>query len=316
MTKVSNQKTFYAKTFEPVLRNYFKWPSKTKTGLPVIYAFLQNKDNKTGFYRTVGKGLSDVVLRSFSLVSKDKEVMSEVKYLTFFPYINKFNGAFTIGKEHWENFIKATDISNEKTIWGVFCTDKDHFILAHNKSKFIRHDVVVETEHYVFDAYEVCPQDYVSFTRSDEDPNDWIVEAKNNIILMKHDNQYNGILPENAECFPLPRIGKKCLFCVNGHFIEDTFTNIANQYHGSDTVDNFITKLRRNKNTNKKQIQKDLRMKAILGTVKVAVIPEDFTETDVIDWQNTHLVENKTEIDGYERVKKQQYRLSRKSDRT
>lgn len=311
MAVLSSQKTFYAKTFEPVLRNYFKCPSKTAINKPTPYLFLQNKDNKTGFYRTVGKGLSDVVLKSYFNSS-----MAEIKYLTFFPYVNKFNGAFTIGKEHWENFIKATDYSGEKTIWGVFCTDKDHFILAHNRSKFIRHDVVVETEHYIFDAYEVCPQDYVSFTRSDEDPNDWVVEAKNNIILMKHDNQYNGVLPENAKCFPLPRIGKKCLFCVNGHFIEDTFTNIANQYHGSDKVDNFITKLRRNKNTNKKQIQKDLRMKAVLGTVKVAVIPEDFTETDVIDWQNTHLVENKTEIDGYERVKKQKYRLSRKSDRT
>lgn len=316
MTRLSNQKTFYAKTFEPVLRNYFKCPSKTKTGLPVIYTFIQNKDNKTGFYRTEDKGFSDVVLRSFSHVSKEIEVMSEVKYLTFFPYINKFNGAFTIGKEHWNNFIKATDFSNEKTIWGVFCKDKDHFILAHNGSDFIRHDVVVETTvhsvHYIFDAYEVCPQDYVSFTRSDENPNDWIVEAKSNIVLMKHDNQYNGILPDNAECFPLPRIGKKYLFCINSHFIEDTFTNIANKYHGTDTVDNFITKLRRNKNTNKKQVKKDLRMKAVDGTVKITVIPEDFTETDVIDWQKTHPVENKTDCKDYNKNRMKEYRRNKK----
>ena len=315
MSKLSEQKTFYAKTFEPVLRNYFKCPSKTKTGLPVIYAFLQNKDNKTGFYRTEDKGFSDVVLRSFSLVSKDKEVMSEVKYLTFFPYVNKFNGAFTIGKEHWENFIKATDFSNEKTIWGVFCISKDQFILTHNKSMFIRHDIVVETEHYVFDAYEVCPQDYISFTRSDESPNDWIVEAKNNIILMKHDNQYNGILSENAQCFPLPRIGKEHLFCINGHFIAATFTDIANKYHGSDSVDNFITKLRRNNNTNKNQVKKDLRMKPVKDT-HIAVVPEDFTETDVIDWQNSHPNTGKMDVDNYEAIRKQKYRMSRKSDRT
>ena len=315
MTVLSSQKTFYAKTFEPVLRNYFKCPSKTKTGLPVIYAFLQNKDNKTGFYRTKDKGFSDVVLRSFSLVSKDKEVMSEVKYLTFFPYQDRFNGSFTVGEEHWNNFIKATDFSNEKTIWGVFCISKDEFILAHNASTYNTNKVTITTDHYMFDAVEVRPQDYVSFTRSDEDPNDWIVEAKNNIILMKHDNQYNGILPENAQCFPLPRIGKDHLFCINGHFTTATFTDIANQYHGSDSVDNFITKLRRNNNTNKKQVQKDLRMKPVKDT-HIAVIPEDFTETDVIDWQNNHKVCNKSEAEDYEAVRKQKYRMSQKSDRT
>lgn len=315
MTVLSSQKTFYAKTFEPVLRNYFKCPSKTKTGLPVIYAFLQNKDNKTGFYRTKDKGLSDVVLRSFSLVSKDKEVMSEVKYLTFFPYQDCFNGSFTVGEEHWNNFIKATDFSNEKTIWGVFCISKDQFILAHNASTYNTNKVTITTDHYMFDAVEVRPQDYVSFTRSDEDPNGWIVEAKNNIILMKHDNQYNGVLPENAQCFPLPRIGKDHLFCINGHFTTATFTDIANQYHGSDSVDNFITKLRRNNNTNKKQVQKDLRMKPVKDT-HIAVIPEDFTETDVIDWQNNHKVCNKSEAEDYEVVRKQKYRMSRKSDRT
>lgn len=315
MSRLSEQKTFYAKTFEPVLRNYFKCPSKTKTGLPVIYAFLQNKDNKTGYYRTKDKGLSDVILRSFSLVSKDKEVMSEVKYLTFFPYVNKFNGAFTIGKEHWGNFIKATDISNEKTVWGVFCTDKDHFILAHNRSKFIRHDVVVETEHYIFDAYEVCPQDYVSFTRSDEDPNNWIVEANNNIILMKHDSQYNGILPENAQCFPLPRIGKDHLIVDNNGIYMATFTDIANKYHGSYSVDNFITKLRRNLATNNKQVQKNLRMKPLNG-MKIIVVPDDFTQQDFIDWQNNHPNTGKMDADNYEAVRKQKYRMSRKSDRT
>lgn len=308
MTKLSEQKTFYAKTFEPVLRNYFKCPSKTVVNKPTAYLFLQNKDNKTGYYRTKDKGLSDVMLKSYF-----NGFLAEEKYLTFFPYINKFNGAFTIGKEHWGNFINATDYSGEKTVWAVFCISKDQFILAHNASVFIRHDTVVERDHYVFEAYEVCPQDFVSFTRSSA--NDWLVETKGNVVLMKHDNQYNGILPENAQCFPLPRIGKEHLFCINGHFITATFTDIANQYHGSDSVDNFITKLRRNNNTNKKQVQKDLRMKPVKGT-HIAVIPEDFTETDVIDWQNNHPNTGKMDADNYETVRKQKYRMSRKSDRT
>lgn len=315
MTTTSLQKTFYAKTFEPVLRNYFKCPSKTKTGLPVIYAFLQNKDNKTGFYRTEDKGFSDLVLRSFSLTSKDNEVMSEVKYITFFPYTNPFNGAFSIGKEHWANFINATNFSNEKTIWGVFCINKDHFILAHNASDFEIHDKIVEKDHYVFEAYEVFPKDFISFTRSDKNPNDWIVATDSNIVLMEHDNQYNGILPENAQCFPLPRIGKDHLFCIGNQFTTTTFTDFANKYHGSDSVDNFITKLRRNNNTNKNQVQKDLRMKPVKGT-HIAVIPDDFTETDAIDWQKNHPNTGKMDVDNYEAVRKQKYRMSRKSDRT
>lgn len=311
MTVLSSQKTFYAKTFEPVLRNYFKCPSKTKTGLPVIYAFLQNKDNKTGFYRTVDKGLSDVVLRSFSLVSKDKEVMSEVKYLTFFPYQDHFNGSFTVGEDHWNNFINATDYSGEKTIWGVFCISKDQFILAHNASTIHTNKITITTDHYMFDAVEVRPQDFISFTRSEGGSNDWIVEANNNIILMKHDNQYNGILPENAQCFPLPRIGKDHLFCINGHFTTATFTDIANQYHGSDSVDNFVTKLRRNNNTNKNQVQKDLRMKP-LKNMKLIVVPDDFTQQDVIDWQNNHKVCNKCEAEDYETVRKQKYRRNKR----
>lgn len=307
MTRLSCQKTFYAKTFESVLRNYFKCPSKTAINKPTPYLFLQNKDNKTGFYRTVGKGLSDVVLKSYFNGS-----MAEIKYLTFFPYVNKFNGAFTIGKEHWHNFINAINFSGENTIWGIFCNSENSFVLAHNESVFIRHDIVVETEHYIFDAYEVCPQDYILFTRC-ENSKDWIVECKGQAVLMSHDNQYNSVLPENAECFPLPRIGKKCMFCVNGHFIEDTFTSIANQYHGSDTVDNFITKLRRNKNTNKNQIKKELRMKSVeMNGNKVAVIPEDFTETDVIEWQKTHLVENKTDTQDYNKNRMKEYRRNKK----
>ena len=289
MTQLSEQKTFYAKTFEPVLRNYFKCPSKTAVDKPTAYLFLQNKDNKTGYYRKKDKGLSDVMLKSYF---SDKKIPEE-KYLTFFPYINKFNGAFSIGKEHWENFINAIDYSNEKTIWGVFCISKDQFILAHNASTFIRHETVVENDHYTFEAYEVCPQDFISFTRSGDD---WLVESKGNVVLMKYDKQYKGILPDNAQCFPLPRTGKKHLFCINGHFITATFTDIANQYHGNDSVDNFITKLRRNNNTNNKQVQKELRMKTVKDT-HIAVIPDDFTETDVIEWQNSHKVCNKTETE-------------------
>ena len=301
MTQLSKQKTFYAKTFEPVLRNYFKCPSKTVADKPTAYLFLQNKDNKTGYYRTKDKGLSDVMLKSYFNGS-----IAEEKYLTFFPYVNKFNGAFSIGKDHWHNFINATDYSGCKTIWGVFCINKDQFILAHNASAFIRHDVVVENEHYMFEAYEVHPQNFIVFTRSGED---WIVESKGNAICMKHDNQYKGILPENAQCFPLPRIGKEHLFCINGHFKTATFTDIANEFHGSDSVDNFITKLRRNLNTNKKQIDKDLRMKPVKNT-HIAVIPEDFNETDVIDWQLKHLNVGKTDMENYEAIRKQKYRMS------
>jgi len=310
MTRLSEQKTFYAKTFEPVLRNYFKCPSKTAVNKPTAYFFLQNKDNKTGYYRKKDKGLSDVMLKSYF-----KDSIAEEKYLTFFPYINKFNGAFSIGKEHWANFTNATDYSGEKTIWGVFCISKDRFILAHNMSGFNRYDTVIERDHYTFEAYEVYPQNFISFTRSDENPNDWLVETKGNVALMKYDNQYKGILPDNAQCFPLPRIGKDHLFCINGRFITATFTDIANQYHGSDSVDNFITKLRRNNNTNKNQVQKDLRMKPVKGT-HIVVIPEDFTETDTIDWQNNHPNTGKMDADNYETVRKQKYRMSRKSDRT
>lgn len=307
MTQLSKQKTFYAKTFETVLRNYFKCPSKTVVDKPTAYLFLQNKDNKTGYYRKKDKGLSDVILKSYF---NDK--VPEEKYLTFFPYVNKFNGAFSVGKEHWKNFINATDYSGEKTIWGVFCISKDQFILAHNASTFIIHNTLVESDHYAFEAYEVHPQDFISFTRSDDG---WVVESKGNVVLMKHDKQYKGILPENAQCFPLPRTGKEHLFCINGQFKTATFTDIANQYHGLDSVDNYITKLRRNLNTNVKQVQKDLRMKPLKNT-HIAVIPEDFTEPDVIDWQNNHKVCNKTETDNYETVRKQKYRMSQKSDRT
>lgn len=310
MTKLSNQKTFYAKTFEPVLRNYFKCPSQTSINKPAAYIFLQNKDNKSHYYRTVEKGLSDVFLKSYN-----KDSMAEEKYLTFFPYINKFNGAFTIGEEHWNNFIEAINYSGEKTIWGVFCIDENNFILAHNKSTFIRHKVTITTEHYSFDAFEICPQDFISFTRSTEDNKDWIVESNGKVIAMKYDKQYQGILPENANCFPLPRIGKKHLFCINKGFEEATFTDIANKHHGTDTVDNFITKLRRNLKSNENQVSKDLRMKPVKNT-KIAVIPGDFTEQDVIDWQTEHLNQNKTDNKDYERIRKQQYRMSRKSDRT
>lgn len=304
MTTTSEQKTFYAKTFESVLRNYFKCPSKTKTDKPVAYIFLQNKDNKTGYYRTVDRGLSDVMLKSYA-----NDTLAQEKYLTFFPYVNRFNGAFTVGKEHWNNFINAINIPDEKTIWCVFCIDKDHFILAHNTSTFIRHDITVETDYYTFDAYEIHPQDYVLFSRSEED---WIVETKGNAILMKQDNQYNAILPDSAQCYPLPRIGKKHLFCTEVGIVSATFTDISNKYHGTDTVDNFITKLRRNLKSNENQVSKDLRMKPVKD-VKVIAIPDTFDEQSFIDWQEVHKIVNKTEsMKDYMK----QYRSVKKSDRT
>lgn len=307
MSRLSEQKTFYARTFEPVLRNYFKCPSKTVVDKPTAYLFLQNKDNKTGYYRTKDKGLSDVMLKSYFNGS-----IAEEKYLTFFPYQDHFNGSFTVGEDHWNNFINATDYSGEKTIWGVFCISKDQFILAYNASTFNTNKVTITTDHYIFDAVEVRPQDFVSFTRSDDG---WLVETKGNVVLMKHDNQYNGILPENAQCFPLPRIGKDHLIVDNNGIYMATFTDIANKYHGSDSVDNFITKLRRNLATNNKQVQKDLRMKP-LKSMKLIIVPDDFTQQDFIDWQNNHPNTGKMDADNYEAVRKQKYRMSRKSDRT
>lgn len=307
MTKLSEQKTFYAKTFEPVLRNYFKCPSKTVVDKPTAYLFLQNKDNKTGYYRTKDKGLSDVMLKSYFNGS-----IAEEKYLTFFPYQDRFNGSFTVGEDHWNNFINAIDYSDEKTIWGVFCISKDQFILAHNASTFNTNKVTITTDHYIFDAVEVRPQNFVSFTRSDDD---WLVETKGNVVLMKHDNQYNGILPENAQCFPLPRIGKEHLIVDNKGIYMATFTDIANKYHGSDSVNNFITKLRRNLATNNKQVQKDLRIKP-LKNMNIIVVPDDLTQQDFIDWQNNHPNTGKMDADNYEAVRKQKYRMSRKSERT
>lgn len=289
MTTLSRQKTFYAKSFETALRSYFKCPSKTTTGNSVAYLFLQNKDNKTGFYRTKDKGLSDIVLRSYSNGS-----MAEEKYLTFFPYQDKISGGFTVGEEHWKNFVNATDYSGEKTIWGVFCVNKDKFMLAHNASCFNTHNITVYTEHYTFNAVEVKPQDFIVFERSDN-KKDWIVSYKNSITLMPYDNQYKSILPDNAECYPLPRIGKEHLIVEDGNISMMTFTDVANKYHESLSVDAFISKLRRNLETNKKQVDKDLRMKPLKGT-KVIVVPDDFTQQDFIEWQNNHKICNKTDV--------------------
>ena len=52
---------------------------------------------------------------------------------------------------------------------------------------------------------------------------------------------------------------------------------------------------------------KDLRMKTVKDT-HIAVIPEDFTETDVIDWQNSHKVCNKTEAEDYNNNKIREWR--------
>jgi hypothetical protein len=295
MTTTSAQKTFYAKTFESVLRNYFKCPSKTKTDKPVAYIFLQNKDNKTGYYRTVDRGLSDVMLKSYA-----NDTLAQEKYLTFFPYVNHFNGAFIVGKEHWNNFINAINIPGENTIWCVFCDNKNHFLLAHNTSLFIRHEVTIQNDYYTFDAYEIHPQDYISFTRSTNDRNDWICTeikggtAQDNVVVMKYENQYTSMLSESAQCFPLPRIGKKHLFCTEAGIVSATFTDISNKYHGTDTVDNFITKLRRNLKSNENQVSKDLRMKPVKD-VKVIAIPDAFDEQSFIDWQEVHKIVNKTE---------------------
>lgn len=305
MTRLSEQKTFYAKTFEPVLRNYFKCPSKTVVGKPTAYLFLQNKDNKTGYYRTKDKGLSDVMLKSYF-----NDSIAEEKYLTFFPYQDPFNGSFSVGEDHWNNFIKATDFSGEKTIWGVFCINKDQFILAHNASTFNTNKATKTTDHYIFDVVEVRPQDFIYFERIGKG-GDWLVTGKGNTHIMKYDKQYKAILPNEAHCFPLPRIGKEHLIVDSNDIYMATFTDIANKYHGSDSVDNFITKLRRNLATNNKQVQKDLRMKP-LKNMELMVVPDDFTQQDFIDWQSNHKNVGKMDSDNYETKRKQEYRASKK----
>ena len=312
MTKISKQKTFYAKEFEEVLRQYFHCPSKTLKKKPFPYIFIQNKDNPTHVYRTKENGMADIYMKSLI----DSSIIEE-RYLTFFPYQNKATGGFTIGKNHWDNFIGAENKSGEKNHWGVFCIDKDSFILASNQSKFITHDIDIVIEQYTFKAVEVHIQNgiYFSFNIRKEFGEEWTVINNGNSITTNPDHNYKPLLKhkEKAFCMPLPRAASKHLFCIKDPagfkgIITDTIPNIANRYHGTSSVKIFMNKLRRNLESNKKQVEKGLRMKSIDDCI--IVIPDDFEKEDFIDWQQSHL-KNKTDDKNYHKDKMRQLRQSK-----
>lgn len=285
MTTTQKQKTFYVQTFETPLRNFFKCPSKTESGIPYPYFFLQNKDNKTHYYRTKENGMSDV----FCKYCGDT---IEEKYLTFFVYQNMYNGHFTVRKEQWHNFIKGSNYSNENTIWGVFCIDEKSFILAHNKMKFYEYNVKITTNQYTFDAVEIQVDNGILFERGDHTKfgYNWLVTENYNSRVMNPDNNYNGLLRGQYTYWcPLPRQGAEHIFCIkegnNYQFITTTFREITNAYHGNNTLEAFEKSLRRNIKTNQKQVEKDLRMKAVGN---ILVIPDDFDEPSFTEWQHNH----------------------------
>lgn len=310
MTKLSKKKTFYAKQFEQVLRNFFNCPSKTASGKPFPYIFMQNKDNTTGVYRTKENGMSDIFCKS---ILKDTSIIEE-KYLTFFPYYNGY-GEFTIGIDHWNNFINGVNKSNEETIWGVFCVDKENFILASNKSTFNYHKSYISKEQLQFEVVNVKVDInagiWFSYQHSDKHGEVWGISQKDTTQKTIPDHNYTNILPEKSFCLPLPRQGKKHLFLTEKGIVEKTFTDIANLYHGNENIEVFIRKLRRNMETNQKQYEKNLRFKSLKNT-KVLVIPDDFTEDDFIEWQKEHPLVNKTEDKNYYKDKMHENRMLEK----
>lgn len=284
MTKTAISKTFYARTFEYILRYYFKCPSKTTFTKPIAYMFLPNKDNKTGYFRTKENGWSDVILRSW----EEGDVTTD-KFLTFFPYVDE-TGKFSIDKKYWNNFINGINKSKEVNIYGVFCINKNSFILASNQSEFTLKESTVHAGEYTFEAYAVTVHNGTLFERSPDDARNWIVTRNGSPVIITYDEQYRGILEDRAFCCPLPRIGKSHLIFNNSTYgVNTTFTDFANKYHGEEVVDSFIRKLRRNLVTNTKQVDKGLRMKPIEGT-KIIVVPDDFDEYDFVEWQKSHMV--------------------------
>ena len=303
MTKLSKQKTFYAKCFEEPIRQFFKCPSKTKSKKPYPYFFIQNKDNATHVFRTKDNGMADIYAKSIV----DSSCIEE-RFLTFFPYKNKKTGGFTIGRHHWENFKKAVNKSNEKNNWGVFCIDKDNFILVDNTSRFISHDITITVEQYDFEAVEIFPQDgiYFQFVHRTKYGEEWSIITNGKEVRSVPDNNYKPILPAESYCHPLPKIAKEHLFLIKDRsFTQSTIPEVANTYHGTLSVDAFSRKLRRNLERNIQCISSGLRMRSVDDFI--IVIPDDFEEEDFIEWQKTHL-KNKTDSENYDRDRIRQWR--------
>lgn len=300
MTRTQQNKTFYAKAFEPILRHYFKCPSKTPVKDKVYpYFFLQNHDNITHKWRSPSNGMSDVYLKGFN-----KDFLEE-KYLTFFTFmdINDFtNNTFTIGIDKWNQFLDATNKSNENNIWGVFCIDSDNFILAPNTA-FDKENIIVKTKQcsdYSLELAYVNVSTGIHFHRHIMGKHgwNWLIEAevedqdikKTVRIEIAHDENYSGILPKESFCMPFPRVGKKHLFCIrngnNFYFEETTVQDIASRFHDTDTVKNYANKVYRMIKTNENKFVNNLRLKA-LNTI-ICAIPDEMEKEDFIEWQQCH----------------------------
>ena len=324
MTYTSKQKTFYAKEYEQALRQYFHCYSRTPKGKPMPYLFIPNKDKGLGIFRTKENGFADVFCKT--MISDGKTNFIEERYLTFFPFYNNGQNGWFIDKKHWDNFINAESKSNDKNIWGVFCIDKDHFILISNKGYFSKHTETITCNDTSFDVYCVNPGNnglYFTFEKRDKILREtWKVVHNNEIIPTVPDTNTIGLLKARKEgdkevyCYPLPRQGSKHKFILpNKETEETTLITIANRFHGNLSVDSFKKKLQRNLEKNEKLSEQGFRLEAIKD-IFIVVIPDDFDFQDVIDWQVTHPKKpkkaKKTEdMNKYKAEKLREYRKNR-----
>lgn len=320
MTKIQEQKTFYAKEYEQALRQYFRCYSRTPKGKPMPYLFIPNKDKGLGIFRTKENGFADVFCKA--IIPDGETNFIEERYLTFFPFYNNGQNGWFIDKNHWNNFIKAENKSNEKNIWGVFCIDKDHFILISNKGFFSKHTETITCNGTSFDVYCVNPGDngvYFSFLKRDKIFREtWEVVHKNEIITTIPDTNTKGLLKARKEgekevyCYPLPRQGNEHKFILpTGETVDSTFTNIANRFHGSLSVDSFKKKLQRNLEKNEKLSKQGYKFES-LKSIPIVVIPDGFDYQSVIDWQNDDTHKKKTkkteDMNKYKAEKLREYR--------
>ena len=310
MTYTSKQKTFYAKQFEEVLRNYFNCPSKTPSGKPFPYIFMHNKDNDTNIFRTKENGMSDVYLKS---IQKDGTI--EEKFITFFNFYNGYD-EFTVNEYCWHNFIEAVNKSNEKNIYGVFCIDKDNFILIDNTDTTVFYKEYIAMNQTITQGYGIKRPhmgllfSYVKTTWCGEV---WNIYKMGELVdTIEPNHNYSAILEKNSFCLPLPRQGEKHLFITEDNgFCECSFREIAEKYHGEESLDSFRKKLSRYMKFNEAQYQKNMRLKPLKGS-GIIVIPDNMTEQDFIVWQKDH---PKVKVNKTESMKDymKDYRLSKKS---
>ena len=313
MTKIQEQKTFYAKEYEQALRQYFHCYSRTPKGKPMPYLFIPNKDKGLGIFRTKENGFADIFCKT--MISDGKTNFIEERYLTFFPYYNNSQNGWFIDKNHWNNFINAENKSNEKNIWGVFCIDNTHFILISNKGYFSKHTETITCNSTSFDVYCVNPGNngvYFTFEKSDKRfLETWRMVYKDEITTTVPDNNTRNLLGEKkGYCYPLPRQGNTYKFILPNKEIEETtFITIANRFHGSLSVDSFKKKLQRNLDKNKKLSEQGFRFEAVKG-IFIVVIPDGFDFQSVIDWQSTHPKKTKKteDMNKYKAEKLRKYR--------